>query len=126
MKAESGEYVIYEFSKEVHDFVPFRYAEKVKLSSLQVEPSLRLAREKIPTVGIYHAFYNGDHVLFQVHDGGFRVINYHGEKDDAPKLNVIKWIDETPVKEAEKNLEPGNSNSGLKPVVDEVKLLFKC
>lgn len=53
------------------------------------------ASEHLPSVGIYHAFYNGDHVIFQVHDGGFRVINYHGEKDDAPKLYLIKWLDES-------------------------------
>ena len=53
------------------------------------------ASEKIPPVGIYHAFYNGDHILFQVHDGGFRAIFYDGSFSDAPNLNLVKWIDET-------------------------------
>lgn len=45
-------------------------------------------------VGIYHALYNGDHVIFQVHDGGFRVINYHGERNDSPALHLIKYLNE--------------------------------
>lgn len=53
------------------------------------------ASEQLPSVGIYNALYNGDHIIFQVHDGGFRVINYHGEKNDSPKLNLIKWLDES-------------------------------
>lgn len=66
------------------------------------------ASEQLPPPGIHHCYYNGDHCLFQVHDGGFRVINYHGEKDDSPKLNLVKWIPESPtpvsedVKEAAK------------------------
>jgi hypothetical protein len=53
------------------------------------------ADKQLPPVGIYHALYNGDHIIFQVHDGGFRTINYHGEKCDNPKLNLVKWLPES-------------------------------
>lgn len=53
------------------------------------------ASERLPKVGIYNALYNGDHVIFQVHDGGFRVINYHGEKNDSPKLFLIRYLDDS-------------------------------
>lgn len=64
------------------------------MNNNQQHTRYKRASKNIPPVGIYHALYNGDHVIFQVHDGGFRVINYHGERDDAPKLNLVKWIDE--------------------------------
>jgi len=58
------------------------------------------ASDELPGVGIYNCLYNGDHCIFQVHDGGFRIINYHGEKEDAPKLNLVKWLKEDEQDEA--------------------------
>jgi hypothetical protein len=50
--------------------------------------------ERIPPVGIYFAKYNGDHALFQVHDGGFRIILYDGKLIDLPMMLYVKWLDE--------------------------------
>lgn len=64
------------------------------------------ASEQLPKVGIYNALYNGDHVIFQVHDGGFRVINYHGEKNDSPKLFLIRYLDDSAATPAGDGLPP--------------------
>jgi hypothetical protein len=65
------------------------------LKNLSQQPQWVRASERLPSVGIYHALYNGDHILFQVHDGGFRAIFYDGSLFDVPKLNILKWLDES-------------------------------
>lgn len=52
------------------------------------------ASDKIPPFGIYNAQYGVYHVLFQVHEGGVRIINYRGENNDSPMLHLVKYLEE--------------------------------
>lgn len=72
------------------------------------------ASERLPQVGVYNALYNGDHVIFQLHDGGFRIVFYDGSVFDEPKLSVLKWLDESiPSEVKEKDLDSGDKQKFL-------------
>lgn len=86
------------FSRDWEEFQKeYEHLFKKKTASSGVESAgvwIR-ATERLPVPGIYNAQYNGDHIIFHLHDGGFRIILYDGRINDAPQLNLIKWLDES-------------------------------
>jgi hypothetical protein len=104
-------------SKDVNDRDREKFIEGALWASSLPSPRWVKASERLPPVGIYCALYNGDHVVLQVHDGGFRIVFYNGELEDVPKISLIKWLDESGTSEVEE------LRAELKRVTDLLKQL---
>lgn len=109
----------------INDLQRLRYAWKQEYAdsapSGQIAGVWMKASASLPPVGIYNALYNGDHIIFQVHDGGFRIIFYDKGFNDLPNLNLIKWLDESV-----SSIPAGSKERELIELLDEyIKLLNK-